>query len=99
MRLPPGTDVRLGLMPDVPAYFVFIAPAPLKAGTHLLDLVNRPGEVAALLTHDAGVNWTDRHGVALAESVLTEGGAVIMQFETMADALAAHRRLLREGVR
>jgi hypothetical protein len=49
-----------------------------------------------MLTHDAETDWADRQGVAMAEAILKSNGAVIMQFEIMADALSAHRRVLRE---
>ena len=92
MRTPPGTASRLGLVMGG-GYFVFVAPPPVEPGPHLLDVLGRPGELTTLLTHDAGVSWTDRRGVALAEATLQAGGAVVMQFATLADALAAHRRL------
>ena len=96
MKTPPGTEVRLGLVADLGGYFVFLAAPPLTAGTHLLDQVGRPGALTALLTHDDGMHWTDREGVALAEATLAAGGSVVMQFTTVMDALAAHARLVRE---
>jgi hypothetical protein len=55
---------------------------------HLLDMVSRPGEMTALLTHDEGMTWPDRRGIALAEAILEVGGVAVLQFETMADAIA-----------
>jgi hypothetical protein len=100
VRLPPDTDARLGFVPgQAGAYFVFLAAPPETAGMHLLDLLTRPGSLTAMLTHDPGVSWPDRRGVDLAEAMLAGGGVAILQFATMADALACHGRLMREGVR
>lgn len=95
MKLPPGTEARLGLIPQA-GYFVFLAVPPLTAGSHLLAQLEKPGSLTALITHDPGMDWTDRKGELLAEGVLHQGGAVVMRFETMADALGAQRRLVRE---
>lgn len=92
MRLPPNTEVRLGLVADAPAFFVFLAVPPLRAGTHLLDMVSNPG-ISALLTFDRDVDWPDQKGVALIEATLEQGGPAILQFARLADALAAHKRL------
>jgi hypothetical protein len=89
MTFPPETDVRLGLIPHTNDYYVFLATPPLAAGSHLLKEM-RAGALVALLTHEPGCKWTDRRGEQLAVSVLVNGGAVIMQFATMQDALAAH---------
>lgn len=94
MRLPPNIDVRLGLIAGMPAFFVFLAVPPLRAGTHLLDAVGKPG-VSALLTFDRDVQWPDQKGVALIEVTLEQGGPAIMQFARLADALSAHRRLVQ----
>jgi hypothetical protein len=96
VKLPPNFDSRLCFIPGEGAYFVFITTAPMKPGLHLLDLIMKPGSLATVLTHDAGTDWTDRQGERLAEATLAQDGAVIMQFETMADALSAHRRLLKQ---
>lgn len=89
MRLPVGTDIRLCTIPELAA-FVLLAPPPLTAGMHLLD---RLGELSALITHDAGVVWPDKRGIALAEATLAQGSAVVLQFERVVDAVLAHRRL------
>jgi len=97
MRLPFGSDARLGFFPGKHGpYFVFVAAHPNTAGMHLLDMVSRPGEMTALLTHDEGLTWPDRRGIALAEAMLEAGGVAVLQFERMADALACHGRLKRE---
>ena len=95
MRLPPGTEARLGLIPNQ-GYFVFLAAPPLQAGVHLLARLREPGTMTALLTHDPDLTWPDRYGEALAEHVLAHGGAVVMQFASMANAMSAQRRLGRE---
>jgi hypothetical protein len=44
MRLPSGTDARLGFFPGKRGpYFVFVAGPPNTAGMHLLDMVFAPG--------------------------------------------------------
>lgn len=96
MKFPPETDCRLGLIPGGREYYVFLAAPPLKAGVELLDVARRPGSLTVTLTHDAGCAWTDRKGERFAESFLANGGAVIMQFATLQDALAAHARAKRE---
>ena len=92
MRLPPNTEVRLGLIADVPAFFVILAVPPLRAGTHLLDMVSKPG-VSALLTFERDLDWPDPKGCALIEATLEQGGPAILQFSRLSDALSAHKRL------
>ena len=49
MKLPPGCDVRLGLIPEM-AYLVFVAPPPLTAGMHLLEqAMRRPDDDGTLI--------------------------------------------------
>jgi hypothetical protein len=98
MRTPPGTDPRLGLLPDTGKYFVIVAAPPRVPSMNLLALVNQPGpgEIIVLLTHDEGVGWPNRHDVALAEAVLEAGGIVILKFASLNDAMSCHRRLMRE---
>ena len=93
MRLPPGCDVRLGMPAGVSLYYVLIAPRPREANMRLLDELAAPGCLSTLLTHEAGINWPDKQGVALIEAVLLEGGPAILQFSRLSDALAAHKRL------
>lgn len=93
MRLPVGTDIRMGMLPGVGRHYVFLAPRPRQAGMHLLDELARPGQLSALLTHDAGTDWPDRRGVALAEETLECGSPVIMEFASLSDALTAYRRV------
>jgi len=92
-KFPPGTIARIGYTPDANEYFVFLAPAGVTAGMHLLQ--PSPNAMTVLLTHDPDVQWTDRGGEQLAEAALASGCAVIMQFATFADALAAHARAER----
>ena len=93
MRLPPGTDVRLGMHAGVSLYYVFLAPRPREAGMHLLNELAEAGRMTTFLAHETGVAWPDRQGVALAEETLEQGCPVILQFARLADALAAHKRL------
>jgi hypothetical protein len=93
MSVPPDTVARIGYTPGADEYFVFLAVPPTQAGMHLLG--PSPNTMTVLLTHDSGVQWTDRHGELLAEEALHRGCAVIMQLATFADALAAHARAER----
>lgn len=83
------------MLAGVSLYYVFIAPRPLEANMRLLDKLAAPGCLSTLLTHDAGTDWPDRRGVALAEETLELGSPVILQFARLADALTAHRRLVQ----
>ena len=100
MKLPAGADVRLAFIPrsdqEGAAYFVFLAAPPRKAGTHLLDLVWKPGEMAVLVKHPPGRSWPDQQGEALAELALADNGVAIFEFDNMEDALACHRRVRRD---
>lgn len=93
MKLPPGTDIRMGMHAGVSLYYVFLVPRPREANMRLLDEMAAPGCLSALLTHEAGIDWPDRRGVALAEETLALGSPVILQFARLSDALAAHKRL------
>ena len=93
MNTPPGTRSCLGLIPGTDTYFVFVAAPPLTPGMHLLDLLRRPGSLTLLLTHEEGVALPDRKGTLLAETMLGQGGSVVMQFASMTDALNANRQL------
>jgi hypothetical protein len=87
----PGAVARMHVRREGPiAYMVVLAVAPLEAHP---DALRQAGQVGCVLTHDRGVTWPDPRGEAMARAVLAEGGGVVLGFETMADALACHRRL------
>lgn len=90
IALPPGSDIRLFML--VPYSLVIVAPAPHKATT---DMSTRPG-LSGLFTFDPGMSWPDRSCCRYAENYLQTGSQVCFQFESLADALACHKRLLRE---
>ena len=97
MQIPDDLDIRLLLLPGQPsAACAIVAPAPLKAD---LSLFTKPGCMSAMLTHDPGLDWPDRRGERLAEAMLREGRPVGFVFASLADALACHRRLVREAAR
>jgi hypothetical protein len=53
----------------------------------------RRGVVSACLTHDEGTTWPDRAGENLAAAVLEAGGAVMLSFATLVDAIAFKTRV------
>ena len=90
IRIPPGADVRLSVLPPC----VIIAPAGSEAS---LAGLTTPGGVSAILTHEAGITWPQRSGQLLADEILRAGGTVCFEFENLADAFACRARLLREA--
>jgi hypothetical protein len=94
---PASCDVRITTSPNGGAtWAVLVAAPPLKAE---IATFLRPGGLAALLTHDEGVCWPDRTGVAMAVAMLNQGGAVAFEFQCLADALRCETRLRRELAR
>lgn len=95
---PEGARARLFMQPAAPgqsaAWVVVVAPPPVEPDpANLL----RPGEAAALLTHDRGVGWPDAAGEALAAETLRRGGVVSLAFACLADALACKARISGGG--
>jgi hypothetical protein len=96
LRVPEGGAARLFRVPAAAGlhpggWGVIIAGKPEDARPECLA---RPGEVGAVLTHDAGLSWPDARGEALADAVLAQGGGpVALLFPALGDALACKRRL------
>jgi hypothetical protein len=88
------TDARARLhrfvVGDDKAWVVIAARLPVEAVPASLY---RPGDVAALLTHDDGIDWPNAAGEALASATLESGGAVGFAFPRVRNALACLRRL------
>jgi len=80
--------VRLHIRPE--GYLVCVARPPLEATP---EAVFAPGRMHAALTHDAGCSWPDRVGELFAEEALAAGGAAVLVFASLADALACRQRL------
>jgi hypothetical protein len=93
-------------MPDNPfhatARLCFLGAGDLQYGllltrvTHtpaLFETLTQPGGVSAILSHDKGVVWPDPGGIAIAVSVLEAGGAAMLAFADLADALKAKARI------
>jgi hypothetical protein len=96
--LPAGVSARLHRLPagvGHPAcWAVLVAAPPVEAvPANLL----RPGEAAALLTHDRGVSWPDEAGEFLAAEKLKRGGVAALAFACLADALACRSRIIGGG--
>jgi hypothetical protein len=95
IALPPGARIgtHSGPQPEH-AWLVVIAPAGIEPKPSAL--VAR-GMVTALLTHDRGLHQPDARGLALAESVLSQGGVVGFAFACLADAMECSARLRKAG--
>lgn len=57
------------------------------------DRLQRPGDLATVLTFERGLSWPDRRGLALIAATLDGDGLVLLAFSSLADALACQRRL------
>ena len=89
--IPAGADIRLCMRP--PDSIVVVAPSPLKAD---LDLLIGEPLVIGMFVQGAGTTWPDKAGCSLASAYLAAGHPILLQFETLADALACQNRLARE---
>lgn len=93
ITMPPGTDTRLCIRP--PFYCLVAAPAPLRAD---LDALLDQPNVLGLFTFDRGVDWPDREGCRWATEYLRAGRAIVLQFNSLKDALAAQKSLAASSV-
>jgi hypothetical protein len=50
-------------------------------------VLNQPGRLAGLLTHDRGVHQPDAFGQAVLRNMLVEGGTALLAFTNLADAM------------
>lgn len=92
IALPPGTRCRLAMRP--PHHIIVAAPPPLEP---TLDALFAKPSIVGLFSHDQGVTWPDRDGCRWAGEYLRAGNAIAFQFESLADALSCHKRLLASG--
>ncbi len=84
-------DVNIRMFSENGRWFVGVARN--GRSVDLSDVVT-PGNMSALLTHDEGVSWPDRTGLALFGFVMMDdAGAVVLQFESLADAMACRKTL------
>ena len=89
IRVPDDAKVTLGTQPM--GWTVAIA---RKGATSDLAAAMAKTGLCVVLTHDAGTNWTDETGEAIANTTLAcPATAIFMVFETLADALACRQRL------
>ena len=91
--VPATADIRLHSRGS--AWFVTVAASggPQDPET----LTTRTGGQSAVITHDAGLDWPDKKGQSLASAVLAQpGGAAVLIFEGLVDAMACRDRLRRE---
>ena len=91
---PQGASARVFKRPAAPgrpaAWTVVVALPPVEPDpANLL----RPGEAAAMLTHDLGVAWPDADGELLAAEALRLGGVVALVFACRWDALDCKARI------
>lgn len=92
ISIPASADIGLCLRP--PHSLVVVAPSPLKAD---LELLLRKPSVVAMFTFDPDVTWPDRSGCAYASAYLAAGHAIVLQFDSLGDALACKSRLVKEA--
>jgi hypothetical protein len=85
-----GCAARLHMRGGEHGFAIVVAATEAEA---VPEAASRPGAVAALLTHDAGISWPDRKGEAVARSIIAAGGAVVLAFASLADALACLQRV------
>lgn len=93
ITIPPGCDIRLSIV--APHSLVLVAPPGVEAD---LGMFCRPG-VAGLFTFDPGLTWPDRSGCLAATYYLSHGCPILLQFESLADAMTCRKRLLVETAR
>ena len=87
--IPPDASIRLSR--EGGAWCVSIARS--GAPSSLLDCLSRSGQ-SGIVTHDPGMNWPDRKGVALINALLTQPeAAAFLLFATNADAVGCWTRL------
>lgn len=88
--IPDDASIRLALHAGAWTVGICRPGTPSDIGT----ATTQPGTVSGLLTHDHGMAWPDRRGVALANALLsTPDAPVFLRFHTLADALECRRRL------
>lgn len=94
ITVPAGTNVRLYIRP--PHHALLAAPPGVEAD---LDKLLCKPNVVPLFVHDAGVTWPDRDECRWASKYLETGHAIAFQFDTLADALSCHKRLVASGAK
>lgn len=89
ITLPKGTRCRISMRQT--HYLIVIAPPGQEPTT---DAFFAAPTVVAMFSHDPGTAWPDRDGCRWATEYLKTEHSVVFQFQTMADTLTAHKRLL-----
>ncbi len=92
MKIPQNAAAAIAMLPVTRGAAVVIAIPPRKPSLANL-LVGQP-MTHAFVTHDPGTRWPDRMGQQLVEAALDRGGAAVLVFASLADAIAAHRRVV-----
>ncbi|WP_424140011.1 hypothetical protein [Roseomonas chloroacetimidivorans] len=96
LNIPAGTSASLEILPPIADYpFVVLVAAPGVPATAdaFFARLGVPGEVAAILTHDQGIDWPDVDGAMLLELTLEKGGVAFLGFLSLADAMAFRSKL------
>jgi hypothetical protein len=87
------TDLNVTQPVHIPAFrFFAILAAAAPREPSAADL-RKPGGVSACITHDAGVSWPDRRGLSLLNAIVSNGGIVMLAFQTAKDAAACRERI------
>ncbi len=93
MKLPPDTRSALVMSPPDPGAGIILCRAPRVPSIETLRAAMRERGLIASITHDAGIAWPDAAGVAISENILDGDGVAVWEFDRVADALAAQRKL------
>lgn len=95
--IPATARCALCALPPATGAAVLIAVPPVEPSFDALAAAMAAGRgLSAILTHDRGVSWPNAAGRRLLADVLARGGIALLVHASMADALAAHRRVLAE---
>jgi hypothetical protein len=90
ITIPPGARVEARIVSQDGDAEVVILP-PGAASVH--DVLGRKPALNANVTHDLGTAWPDAFGCQLAQAAIDDGGFVLLQFQSAADAADCVRRL------
>ncbi len=91
MKIPAHARVALAALPPSPGAAVIIATPPRSPRLADLD-----GATTVALTCAPTTMWPDARGERAIEAALDAGGAAVLVFATLGDALVAHRRALAQ---
>jgi hypothetical protein len=89
MKLPANSRIALAALPPSSGAALILTVAPRSPRLADLD-----GATTVALTCAPALLWPDARGERAIEAALDAGGAAVLIFATLGDALVAHRRAL-----